>query len=101
MMTSESRIETQFASAIGPDNVTVNPDIVIDGLKPALLLRPGSRQEVGECLKISSASDMAVVPAGHMTWLDGGNPLRRADAVLSLGRMNRVIDYNAADLTIA
>src|SRR5215467_14078720 len=52
MISSESRIETQFASAIGPDNVTADPNIVVDGLRPGLLLRPASKQEVVECLKI-------------------------------------------------
>jgi glycolate oxidase FAD binding subunit len=35
-----------------------------------------------------------------MTWLECGNPLRRVDVVLCLARMNRVLDYNPADLTI-
>jgi hypothetical protein len=34
-----------------------------------------------------------------MTWLDCGNPLTRADVVLSLERMRRIIDYSPPDLT--
>jgi glycolate oxidase FAD binding subunit len=34
-----------------------------------------------------------------MTWLDCGNVVRRADVVLSLERMNRVMEYSPADLT--
>ena len=100
-MTGESRLETLFESAVGPENVTANSVMVIDGLRPALLVRAGSRQEVAECLRISSASDIAVITAGHMTWLECGNLLQRADIVLCLGRMDRIIDYSPADLTIA
>jgi glycolate oxidase FAD binding subunit len=101
MMTGESSLETLFQSAVGPDNVTANSQMVIDGLRPALLVRAGSKQEVAECLRICSASDIAAIPAGHMTWLECGNPLQRADIVLCVGRMDRVIDYSPADLTIA
>src|ERR1700752_765281 len=101
MMTGESRLETLFESAVGPENVTANSVMVIDGLRPALLVRAGSGQEVAECLRICYASDIAVIQAGHRTWLETGNPLQRADIVLCLGKMDRVIDYSPADLTIA
>jgi glycolate oxidase FAD binding subunit len=35
-----------------------------------------------------------------MTWLECGNPVRRADVVLSLERMSRIIEYSPADLTV-
>jgi glycolate oxidase FAD binding subunit len=41
----------------------------------------------------------AVIPAGSMSWLECGNPVRLADVVLSLKRMTRVIDYSPPDLT--
>jgi glycolate oxidase FAD binding subunit len=34
-----------------------------------------------------------------MTWLDSGNPLRQADVVLSLSRLNRIKEYSPPDLT--
>jgi glycolate oxidase FAD binding subunit len=44
-------------------------------------------------------NDAAVVPAGRMTWLESGNPLKRCDVILSLDRMRDVVDYSPPDLT--
>ncbi len=97
----------------GPDHVTLEPDISIDGLTPSLLVRPASAGQVAQCLNVCAKLNCAVVPAGFMTWLEGGNPLRRAvegteekgifmpsTVVLSLERMNRIIDYSPPDLTV-
>jgi glycolate oxidase FAD binding subunit len=51
-------------------------------------------------LKLCFDFEAAVVPAGLMTWLEAGDPLRRGDVVLSLERMNRIIEYSPADLTV-
>ena len=50
-------------------------------------------------MRMCSESNAAVVPAGRMSWLECGNPLRSVDVVLSLERMQRIIDYSPADLT--
>jgi glycolate oxidase FAD binding subunit len=93
-------IARSIESIIGADHITESPTLVIDGHSPNLLARPGSHEEVKECLRACSGADLAVVPAGLMSWLESGNPLRRADIVLSLERMNRIIDYSPADLTV-
>jgi len=46
-----------------------------------------------------SESDAAVVPAGRMTWLECGNPLKRVDVVISLERMDRIVHFSPPDLT--
>jgi glycolate dehydrogenase FAD-binding subunit len=84
---------------VGPGHVTASPSLKIDGLTPKLLARPASAEEVAACLKVCSQLDAAVIPAGRMSWLECGNPVKRADVVLSLDRMCRIIDYSAADLT--
>jgi glycolate oxidase FAD binding subunit len=98
-MTSSDFIR-QIESVVGTDHVERSPDVVIDGLSPLMLARPGSREEVAECLKVCSEANLAVVPAGLGGWLECGNPLRRADCILSLVRMSRIIDYSPADLTV-
>jgi len=94
-----STLAKSLESIIGRDHVTVEPDLILDGLNPSLLIKPGSTGEVVECLRNCSEADAAVVPASFMTWLESGNPLRRADVVLSLERMARIIDYSPPDLT--
>lgn len=92
-------IANSIRSIVGIDNIAETPGITIDGLSPTLLARPSSAEEVRACLEVCSQFEAAVIPAGQMSWLDCGNPVRRADVVLSLERMRRVIDYSPPDLT--
>lgn len=99
MRDKHAEIAKAIQSIVGSDHITENPGLKIDGLTPKLLVRPASAEEVVACLKVCSELEAAVIPAGRMNWLDCGNPLKRADVVLSLDRMCRIIDYSAADLT--
>jgi glycolate oxidase FAD binding subunit len=85
-------------SVIGGDYLTENSSLRIDALTPSFIIKPASTEEVCQCLKVCSEFRAAVVPAGAMTWLECGNPLQAADVVLSLERMNRVLEYNPPDL---
>ncbi len=98
-MTEQQALTRSITAVVGADHVTEFPDLKVDGLSPKLLVRPGSVDEVAACMKLCSESSAAVVPAGQMTWLECGNPLNRADVVLSLERMRRVSDYSPSDLT--
>src|SRR5215472_3940053 len=93
-------LATSLEQLVGLDNVTRSPGIQIDGLRPAILVKPGTREEVAHCLEACARSGARVIPAGMMTWLECGNPVRSAQVVLSLSRMNRVAEYSPADLTI-
>jgi glycolate oxidase FAD binding subunit len=98
--TEMGRLAVSLEEAIGTENVTRFPDMQIDGLRPALLVMPETKSETACCLEICSRSGARVIPAGMMRWLECGNPVRSADVVVSLCRMNKVVDYSPADLTI-
>lgn len=100
MSDKSSQLFRSIESVLGSENVTQTPPLSIDGLNPSVLALPGCAGEVAECLRICSSLNAAVVPAGSMSWLEGGNPVRRADVVLSLKRMTRIIDYSPSDLTV-
>jgi glycolate oxidase FAD binding subunit len=105
MMDSRAELERgplamSLEGLVGPENITTSPDIQIDGLQPDILIRPGTRGEAARCLEACSQSGVTLIPAGMMTWLECGNPVRSAQVVMSLSRMNRVVDYSPADLTI-
>lgn len=89
-----------FESVVGSENVTHPWQLDIHGSTPLVLALPGSAREVAECLGICSTLRAAVIPAGSMSWLECGNPVRGAAVVLSLKRMSRVIDYSPPDLTV-
>ena len=98
-MRDEKAFARTVLSIVGSNHVTSTPDIEIDGLRPSLLARPGSVDEVRACLKVCADHGASVVPAGQMTWLEAGNPMRRVELILSLERMRRVVDYSPPDLT--
>ncbi|HYP27764.1 MAG TPA: FAD-binding oxidoreductase [Blastocatellia bacterium] len=89
-----------LGSIVGGEHVQENPPLRVDDHEPSMLVLPGSSEEVAACLRVCSEAGLSVIPAGFMSWLDGGNLLRRADVVLSLRRMSRMIDYSPPDLTI-
>src|SRR5512141_3247961 len=73
---------------------------MVDGLTPQRVLVPETPEQVAEILKAAAAERLAVVPLGGGTMLDLGAPLRRADLVLSLAKLDHVLDDQPANLTV-
>jgi glycolate oxidase subunit GlcD len=65
---------------------------------PCLEIAPASIEEACEVLRLAASEGWAVVPAGAGTWLDVGNPLSRAELIVSTSRMQRIIEHEPADL---
>ena len=99
MLERETTLQRRLESIVGSENVGSGTACRIDGLVPELLVRPASSDETAACLMVCGEAEAAVAPAGAMTWLESGNPLRRANVLLCLDRMCRVVDYSPADLT--
>jgi glycolate oxidase FAD binding subunit len=72
----------------------------VDGMRPSAILRPGSAAEVAEILRLAAAERLAVIPSGGRTKLGIGMPPQRYDLALDLTRMNRVLAFDPADLTL-
>jgi glycolate oxidase FAD binding subunit len=60
---------------------------------------PRGIEEVGEMLRLAHAEGWRVVPAGAGTWLEMGNRVAQFHLIVSTARMNRVLEYEPADLT--
>lgn len=67
-----------------------------------LVLRPGSTEEVSRILAIANETRTAIIPQSGNTGLCGGQiPLDDgSEVLLSLDRMNRILDVDASDNTI-
>ena len=72
----------------------------IDGIIPQVVVFPSSTAELSELLSIADAEGLAVAPRGGGTQLGLGNSLKRLDVVADVSRLNRVVQHNAADLTL-
>ncbi len=91
----------ELRAIVGDEHVrAATPADAIDGVQPQFVIEPGNEQEVARVLKVADAAGLALAPRGGGTKLRWGNRPQRLDAVLSLARMDRVIEHAAADLTV-
>jgi glycolate oxidase FAD binding subunit len=72
----------------------------IQGQTPAAVARPTSLDELAAALRLAAEAGAAVAPWGNGSRMALGYPPSRLDLVVSLERMNRVVTYDPADLTI-
>jgi len=73
----------------------------LEGLRPRLVVSPGSAEETAEVLRAAAREGWAVLPVGkgHLRGL--GNPPSAGDFWLSTRRLTAITEYEPADLTAA
>jgi glycolate oxidase FAD binding subunit len=72
---------------------------VADGFGAAVV-EPTDERETSAILRSANESGQSVIPTGGGTKLDWGNPPRKADILLSVRRLNRIVEHAWADLTV-
>lgn len=72
----------------------------VAGTTPAVVVRPETEAEVAAVLRTASALGAVVVPWGAGRHQELGHLPERVDLVVSLERLNRVVEYVPADMTI-
>jgi glycolate oxidase FAD binding subunit len=90
---------TALSSACG-EVADATPADAVDGVRPALVARPGSTEEVAELMRAAAAHSLVVVARGRGTKLTWGRPPERADLLVDLSRMSAVVDHAAGDLIV-
>jgi glycolate oxidase FAD binding subunit len=87
-------------SIVGPEQVrAVAPEDAVDGVMPLALVEPANEQEVASVLKVASSAGLRVMPRGGDTKMGWGNPARAGEVIVSLRRMNRVLEHAFGDMT--
>lgn len=71
----------------------------VDGVAPQAVVAPDRIEEVAAVMRMASEKGLSVIPRGGGTKMGMGLPPERVDIVVSLERMNRVLEYEPADLT--
>ncbi len=66
---------------------------------PAAVVSPGSAQEIAAVLQFANAEGLKLVPRGSGTGLSGGSIALENAIVLSLLRLNRMIEIDRANMT--
>ena len=67
---------------------------------PLAIALPASIDEVQAIVRWANELNVALVPSGGRTGLSGGAVAANGELVLSLERMNRVLDFSAVDRTL-
>jgi FAD/FMN-containing dehydrogenase len=101
----------QFAAIVGESHAIRNPAEMTGYMKEQrdlwmgkspLVLRPGSTEEVSAIMKLATASKTPIVPqSGNTGLVGGGVPFEKGNEILlSLDRMTKILDVDAADNTM-
>ena len=110
-LVSES-VLSEWALVVGPSNVITaegplheaETGTFATGHRVPAIVRPGSRQEVQECLRIASRFHTPVYPISSGKNWGYGSRMPAADGcvLFDLGRMNRILDFdeNLAYVTV-
>ena len=75
-------------------------DYRVDGFTPRAVALPASVKQIQELLMFAADRELSVIPAGSGTKLGVGNPPEKVDLILSTRRLNSMIEYEPADLTV-
>ena len=95
----KSSLADQLVALLGGSAVLPVVGFEVDGLEPQSVVRPLERLQVSEVLRWATAEQVSVLPRGGGTRVWLGNVPRQADLVLDLGGLDRLLDYQPADMT--
>jgi glycolate oxidase subunit GlcD len=117
--TDEQRLSPRNGGNLAGSRASFNPDVAAERLsavvgeanifaaafdhvpttpKSSLTVTPGSIAEVCEVIKLAASEAWTVVPAGAMTWLNAGRAMEQPHLIVSMQRLNRIIEHEPADL---
>ncbi|MGZ8848222.1 MAG: FAD-linked oxidase C-terminal domain-containing protein, partial [Pyrinomonadaceae bacterium] len=101
---NEARIKNELSRLVGKEGVqrflesAAGSSMSFAGNERVLEVTPANSKQTGQVMEFASHENLSVIPAGAASWLDAGNPVNRADIVLSTRRMTRVVHHEPADL---
>jgi glycolate oxidase FAD binding subunit len=96
----ETKINTRALEGIVENVREAAGGDAVDGVRPSVVVEPGSAEEVSEVLKFARSEGLAVSPRGGGSKMGWGNVPRAADIVLSMARMNSIIEHVPGDQVV-
>ncbi len=100
---AQELLQTRFAAIVGAKHAISEPTQLrtyeCDGLlgyrvRPAIVVLPGSTEEVAACVKLARELAMPVVPRGAGTGLSGGALPVEGCLLLGLSRMKKILEID-------
>jgi glycolate oxidase FAD binding subunit len=100
-----SNLAARVKEAAGVRNVVSAPEelvaYAIDGLSPALIVRPCSAIEVADVVKFAIAEKLKMVPLGSRSKCEMGMAPTRYDIALDMTGLHDIAHYDAGDMTLS
>ena len=94
----------RLGEMVGEEHLSFDAGRLLDGRwddpLPNAIVRPANRKQAREVVLLAHSGRRTVAPAGGCSKQRFGGVPRRIDFLLSLDRLNRITDYQAADLTV-
>jgi glycolate oxidase FAD binding subunit len=98
-MSREEAIE-RVASGLRLLSEKETSNFIVDGVRPKAVVEADSEEDVAMLLKSASEEGVTVIPWGGGTMMGLGNIPRSLDIVVSLRRLNKIIEYSPEDLVV-
>jgi len=97
-MQTERGITGDLRQIVGSDNVReATAEDAIEGVQPALVVEPGSVEEISDVMKLAAREGLAVSPRGGGTKTHVGDAPRQLDLIVSTTRMNEIMEHTPGD----
>ncbi len=92
-------LETTLAT-LAPHVRPASDADMVAGVRPRVVVEPETEEQVAAILRYANAEGLAIIPCGGGTQQTIGTPPTRADIVLSLSRLNQILEHAPHDLTL-
>ena len=104
MTPSPTALHNRLTALLGADNAWMDKPTTtahaVASHRPAVVAAPASAEQVAAVLELASRDKLGVVPWGCGTQMHLGPPPADYDVALSLRHLNRVLEYDSANLTL-
>lgn len=103
MQPEGDRLKRRLEEIVGREHVHAGAAaaaFAVDDASPSLLVHPASQKEVWSVVTACAETGAAVIPWGGGTAMGMGNPPARADVAVILDRLNRIVEFDVANLNV-
>ena len=93
---------SKIEEIVGRDYITNDPgrlkDFTVDGKLPKVVVYPANVEEISQVIKLANKEDWTVIPWGSGTKRGMGGIPTKFDMVISLSRLNRILELDLGNL---
>jgi glycolate oxidase FAD binding subunit len=104
-MAKTDQLISTLKGIVGEANLIKNPDQIklysLNGKRPKVVVFPGTIDEVSKIVSYAHEERVTIIPRGNGTKLEMGGIPKKADLILSTGRLNRITDCDCDNLTLS